>query len=293
MADKKLIYDEFGIVSADFVNIDLANNNRYFLNPYNIGELAHPVAKKATEVAVHFFEQVRQELLRGNVKRAEELFCDKLSEPKEICLGYSKRGIVGKGIHELARYVIKQIYYVDSYLINEIQHIEDIKLYVDDIGNDRVSDIYANVVRKVLIDYTEEQCKLHGIPLITKQSKDYWDMATSSWVKTNCQHFIWSGDNNVKMLIPKCFIGGTTYTYSKLISKVALSKMAHDELMNPNSRIIRRRKDRTEYVQKKDVREQLAKQNIALDKAFARNFAKTNIGCTEQLRIVMKRQKKR
>ena len=292
MKNRKFIYDEFGIVSADFVNIDLANDNRKFLNPYNIGRLNHPVAIKATEVAVHFFEQVRQELLRGCVARAEYLFCNRLTEPKELCFGYAEKGIVGKGIRELAQYVINQIYYIDSHLIDEIKRIEDIKIFVDNIGDDRVSDIYANVIRGVLLEYTEQQCNLHSIPLKHMQSKPYWDMATSSWITSNCPHFVWAGDGNVKLLVPKCFIGGTTYSYSKLNSKVILSEMACEELLNPNSSIIRQRKDKSQYVTKKDLRKQLNSRNIILNKEFARKFASSHKGCTEKLRGEMDKQRK-
>lgn len=293
MTNKRFIYDEYGIVSADFVNIDLANDNRKFLNPYNIGQLTHPVAIKATEVAVHFFEQVRQELLKGYIARAEYLFCNRLTEPKELCFGYSEKGIVGKGIRELAQYVIKQIYYIDNHLIDEIKRIEDIKIFVDNIGDDRVSDIYANVIRGVLLEYTEIQCAKYGIPLTLMQSKPFWDMTTSSWIRTNCPHFIWAGDGNPKLLVPQCFVGGMTYSCSKMNSKVILSEMAREELQNPDSSIIRQRKDKTLYVTKKDIRQQLGRRNINLNKEFARNFAFNHKGCTEQLRAEMDKQRKR
>lgn len=293
MANKKFIYDEFGIVSADFVNIDLANDNRMFLNPYNIGKLTHPIAIKATEVAVHFFEEVRLHLLDNNVAQAEAIFCRYLSEPKELCFGYSEKGIVGKGIRELAQYVINQIYYIDNHLIDEIKRIEDIKIFVDNIGDDRVSDIYANVIRGVLLEYTEQQCNLHGIPLKPMLSKPFWDISTASWVTTNCLHFVWAVDGNIKLLVPKCFIGGTTFTYSKMNSKVILSEMAREELLNPDSSIIRQRRDKTQYVTKKDIRQQLSRRNIILNKEFARNFAISHKGCTEKLRAEMDKQKKK
>lgn len=293
MASKRFIYDEFGIVSADFVNIDLANDNRKFLNPYNIGRLTHPVAIKATEVAVHFFEEVRLHLLNNDVAKAEAIFCKYLSEPKELCFGYAEKGIVGKGISELAQYVIHQIYYIDNHLIDEIKRIEDIKIFVDNIGDDRVSDIYANVIRGVLLEYTEEQCNLHGIPMKLMQSKPFWDINTSTWVKTICPHLVWAGDGNVKLLVPKCFIGGTTFTYSKLNSKVILSEMAREELLNPDSSIIRQRKDKSQYVTKKDIRKQLSRRNITLNKEFARSFAYSHKGCTEQLRAEMDKPRKK
>lgn len=293
MSNKKLIYDEFGIVSADFVNIDLANDNELFLNPYNIGRLDHPVAQKATEVAVHFFEQVRQELLAGRVARAKALFCNRLTEPKELCFGYAQKGIDGKGIRDLAEYIIDEIYYENSHLINEIKSIEDIKLYIDNIGNDRVSDIYANVIRGVLLEYTKMQCKEHHIPLTFKASNEFWDTTSSSWISTYGLEFVWEGDGRVKLFVPKCFIKGAAYTCSKLTGKVILSEMAREELQNQNSPLIRKRKDDSLYVTKKDIRKQLKIRHISLNKEFAREYAKTHQGCTERLRTEMDKPKKK
>ncbi|MCM1296443.1 MAG: hypothetical protein NC311_12970 [Muribaculaceae bacterium] len=174
-----------------------------------------------------------------------------------------------------------------------IKRIEDIKIFVDNIGDDRVSDIYANVIRGVLLEYTEMQCTKYGIPLTLMQSKPFWDMTTSSWVRINCPHFIWIGDGNAKLLVPQCFVGGMTYSCSKMNSKVILSEMAREELQNPDSSIIRQRKDRTLYVTKKDIRQQLGRRNITLNKEFARNFAFNHKGCTEQLRAEMGKQRKR
>ncbi len=284
MAQKKFIYDEFGIISADFFNIDLANDNRHFLNPYNIGLINHPVAIESTRVAVHFFESVRQELLAGNVERAESLFCRYLTEPRETCLGYATNGVYGKGINELAQYIINQIYYEDNHLINEIKRIEDIKLYIDNVADDRVSDIYTNVIRGVLLRYTEEQCDLHGIPLVLQKSKAYWNPSTASWEYTVCRHFVWHKDNNVKLLVPKCFIGGVSYTLSKLINKVILSDLTELEVRDTNSSIRKLHKDNTPYVTKKDMRLKLRQNQIALDKAYARKYSKENFGCSLRLR---------
>lgn len=94
-----------------------------------------------------------------------------MTEPRETCLGYATNGVYGKGINELAQYIINQIYYEDNHLINEIKRIEDIKLYIDNVADDRVSDIYTNVIRGVLLRYTEEQCDLHGIPLVLQKAR--------------------------------------------------------------------------------------------------------------------------
>ena len=291
MVNNIFIYDEFGIVSAEFVNIDLANDNKYFLNPYNIGRLGHQVAIKATKVAVHFFEQVRQALLCDYYMQAKRLFCNRLTEPKELCFGYAEKGTVGKGINELAEYILNQIYYIDKHLINEIKRIEDIKLFIDNIGDDRVSDIYANIIRGVLLEYTEEQCLKHGIPLTNRQSKPYWDMNSSSWVSIERPHFVWAGDGYDKLLVPKCFMGGETYSFSKLSSNVILPDLQEEELKNPDSLLVRHRKDNTPYVTKKDILQQFNKRDAKLNKSFARRYSLEHSGCVERLRAEIGKRK--
>ncbi|MDE6434651.1 MAG: hypothetical protein K2L07_10550 [Lachnospiraceae bacterium] len=287
MAIQKFVYDEFGIVSADFVNIDLANDNRMFLNPYNIELLNDPFAIKATDTAVDFFECVRKELLAGNIRQAESIFCKYLTEPEETCLGYSEKGIKGRGIRELAKYVIDNIYYQNNHLINEIKRIEDINLYIDQIADDRVSDIYTNVIRGVLLEYTEQQCNLHGIPLKLMPSKPFWDISTSSWIRKDYPQFIWHGDKNAKLLIPKQFVKGTSYSCVKLSYKVILPELIEEELQVSDSSLKRYRKDGTVYIAKKDMRKKLELNGSILDKRFAREFAKYHQGCTDKLRAEM------
>ena len=95
-------------------------------------------------------------------ERYPALFCNYISEPKETCLGYSKYGIDGRGIKDLAHYILDTIYEDNAILCKAIRRIEDIKLFIPNISDDRVSDLYTNVIRKVLIDYTQEQCLLHN-----------------------------------------------------------------------------------------------------------------------------------
>ena len=96
------IYDELGVLSADFFNVDLTNDNCRFLNPYEIERVNSYVAKRATEVAINFFETIRQAITSGELGRAHNLFCGYLTEPKETCLGYSEYGVAGRGIGEFA-----------------------------------------------------------------------------------------------------------------------------------------------------------------------------------------------
>lgn len=47
-------YDVFNVTNSDFYNVDFANDNRAFLNPYAIELLDNPVAKKQQELQLTF-----------------------------------------------------------------------------------------------------------------------------------------------------------------------------------------------------------------------------------------------
>lgn len=282
-------YDELKVPhDADFLNVDFSNDNPYFLNPYHIETLKHPLARIATQIAIDWFESTRLRIIDKDFVGAREIFCKYLSEPKETCLGYSSSGICGKGIRDMAEYILYTIYQDKSLLYKVIRRIEDVKLFVKHVGDDRVSDIYTNVIRKVLINYTKEQCDYYGIPTVCAPSKMYWDIESHNWKSSYEQHLIWSKDRQTKLLIPKCFVNGGAYNNSRLNRFIIVPALIDNELKNnPHSPLIRHRKDGTSYITKKSMTATLTAQNIVLDKDYARQFAIDNPNCIINLKNIL------
>ena len=288
----RFVYDEFNIQNADFYNIDLTRDNKAFLNPYEIEFLDHPIAKKATAVAIDFFETVRQHLLNNDFETAQKLFCQYLSEPRETCLGLSSSGVCGKGIRDMASYVLKEIYDNDT-LKHTIRRIEDIKLFVPNISNDRVSDIYTNVIRKVLLEYTKEQCRLYGQTLITKETAMYWNNETHNWEKQKeFEQFFWS-DGLPKLLVPKCFITRDTYNNLRFNRYELIPEFISQELQKNDSAIVKELKDGTKKVTKKDMMAELSRRQIPLDKYAARKYAASHPDCLTHFRNALLEQRNR
>lgn len=288
----RFVYDEFNIKNADFYNIDLTRDNKAFLNPYEIEFLDHPIAKKATAVAIDFFETVRQHLLNNDFETAQKLFCQYLSEPRETCLGLSSSGVCGKGIRDMASYVLKEIYDNDT-LKHTIRRIEDIKLFVPNISNDRVSDIYTNVIRKVLLDYTKEQCRLYRQTLIIKETAMYWNDETHKWEKQKeFEQFYWS-DGFPKLLVPKCFITRDTYNNMRFNRYELIPEFISQELQKNDSAIVKELKDGTKKVTKKDMLAELSRRQIHLDKYAAREYAAMHPDCLAHFRHVLLEQRNR
>ena len=271
----RFVYDVFGIDTADFYNIDLANDNRKFIDPYYLATLSHPEAVKANNCIVNFFETVRESLASGDYDNARETFCNNLTEPKETCLGMSYSGVYGKGLKELAEYALKTIY-DDETLSKTIRHIEDIKLFVPNIGDDRVSDICTNVIREILIDYTYEQCQLYGQPTrkLNNKSYKYWDDSQRLWATGNKEQYVWSDDGLPKLLVPKCFLTNSRYNTTSFFSLSVLPNLIDKELARGESSLIQTRKDGSRYITKKSMRKELQRNIGTLDKINALNFVK-------------------
>ncbi len=87
-------------------------------------------------------------------------------EVEEICLGYTNKSTGGSGSgvgfsQSIASALIKSI----KYGIKEINHFEEIGILEKGIGPDRISDICANIIKEDLIQYTQDLCSKHGVPL--------------------------------------------------------------------------------------------------------------------------------
>lgn len=89
------------------------------------------------------------------------------SECREVGLGLSRKR---KGLRigtSKADEILSLFETVPEYGKYGFVHFEEIQLYVDGIGKDRVSDICCNFIKSFLIDFTIQQSEEMGIPIET------------------------------------------------------------------------------------------------------------------------------
>lgn len=87
------------------------------------------------------------------------------SECDEVGLGTSatKKGTrIGRAKAEEVLSLFERIPY---YRDHGFRHFEEIQLFVDGIGKDRISDIACNFIKSFLIDYTAQECQALGVEL--------------------------------------------------------------------------------------------------------------------------------
>jgi hypothetical protein len=144
------------------------------------------------------------ELVRTDNKQAAQKLFD-FPEVAEIGLGYARNGKKGSGVGTfLSQLIIETL--SDSPALQErgVKHIEEMQLVSVGIGPDRISDIAANLLKKYLIEYTQKQCKLWNISLVSGVPLSHvFDFDTFDWYDDYFDLPISPFDNSPILLVPR------------------------------------------------------------------------------------------
>jgi hypothetical protein len=166
---------------VDFVMPDVDVDRRLGIDPFLLYRSSRIDFRQAHEQLLRFFNFVFNQIKEGNLSEAERLLL--CPEPREVGLGYSRRGTRGSGIGpELAREIAYTFNNSPSLLARGVRHIEELQLICPGIGPDRISDAAANILKLFLVRYTQEQCQSWNIPV----SKDvplchFFDFDAFDW----------------------------------------------------------------------------------------------------------------
>jgi hypothetical protein len=123
------------------------------------------------------------EAIRQNRPELADAIFD-FPEVSAIGLGYTKSGKRGSGLGTYLRdLIIGTIQASPGLQERGVLHVEEMQLLAAQIGPDRISDISANILKNHLIEYTQRQAQMWGIPLRTGVPMPHvYDEATQSWV---------------------------------------------------------------------------------------------------------------
>ena len=251
----------------DFVDIDPSVDTPLFLDPYYISKCDFPFAIDAHATLRSYFEFLLA-LLRGKkVRQAEELF-SYLGENNDVCLGMSRGKPNGHGMGpEDTAAIFKELLTSRAVRTGIMEDIEDFRIFVPNVDKDKVSDMTANIIRRHLIEYTKEQCELHGIPLTPSvPSGMYWDAQNRMWDNQYTERLVVEG--KPILLVPKRIVSFTDkYTPSQYKQHFVLNFLQHENLQLHTS-LVRKYKSGEEYVTKKSIRE---KEGV-MDKEYLARF---------------------
>ena len=129
----------------------------------------------------HFNAGVRA-VSSGRLDIADEIF--NFPEVAAIGLGYTKTGKRGSGLGGYLRDLIIETLKASPGLQERgVLHVEEMQLLASGIGPDRISDITANILKGYLVEYTQRQAEIWGVPLRRGVPLPHiYDETTQSWV---------------------------------------------------------------------------------------------------------------
>ena len=106
-------------------------------------------------------------------------FCE--GNMKNINLGYSDNKKVAKGTGLVLSEEIKNL--ISTIGVKKLRQLRDLEkalLFIGGIGDDRISDITANMIATHLLSFTEQTCKRYKLPT-KKFFIEIWDIKSHGW----------------------------------------------------------------------------------------------------------------
>lgn len=172
-----------------FLNVAVHQDNLLFLDPTAIRNSPDPLAQRAHRNLTGFFSEVlRCRLSPSPADQAKGLDLLKhLHEPNQTRLGMSARGAAGHGLGVgLGAQLWHELDINPACRAAALTRVEDLRLFVDGVGNDLVSDLTTRIVFDVLVDFTAQMMVRFPSLAVgaTTQNVPLWDPTSSSWRPT-------------------------------------------------------------------------------------------------------------
>jgi len=166
----------------DFVDITPAGDTPLFIDPFAISLKEDQWSFACHQHITHFF-QTALDYIRADKESEARALLNGMSEPNETCLGVSDgtpagRGVSGKQALDLYANIARS----QAAKTGLLEELAECDLFVEGIGPDKISDITTNIIRRLLIEYTQAQCNLHGIELKgIYPTGRFWDIEDRCW----------------------------------------------------------------------------------------------------------------
>ncbi len=105
-------------------------------------------------------------------------------EPPEFCLGVSKDSVLGRGsAKKLKEGMLQGAAVAIKNGIENLKHFEEIALFGEQIGADRIGDITCNILKSDFITYTQQICSEFDVPMKTFPVVNAnWDPDKMRWL---------------------------------------------------------------------------------------------------------------
>jgi hypothetical protein len=166
---------------VDFVITSLTIDLPLCIDPFLLYKSKDASLRSLHQNLLSLFNQGIQFFREGKRRDLDKLI--DFPEVNEIGFGYSEGRIQGSGLGvQLNRLLADTLAASEPLQERGLRHVEELQLVSTGVGPDRVSDIAGNVLKAFLIEYTQKQAMLWGIPLTSAMPiAHYFDFDDWEW----------------------------------------------------------------------------------------------------------------
>jgi hypothetical protein len=237
----------------DFVDINVDGDTPLYVDPFALSIRKDDWSMRCTQHIVSFFQSALTAIHNDDRDTADRIL-NHLSEPNETRLGKSRgmpqgRGVSGKQQLELQEALADS----EAAKTGVLSEIAECDLFIEGIGPDKISDITTNIIRGLLIEYTQAQCALHGIATQEVPAGNVWDSELDTWTAKYAHLPVWR--ESKILLVPKASVRFRLSLDSQEYYNHFMLNFLKAEHLRAGSSLVRVfKKSKQPYVTKKDLK---------------------------------------
>jgi hypothetical protein len=242
-----------GQPGLDFVDTHSERDILLFLDPYAIS-LRDDAWSNLCLDHINSFFQTAIDLIHAGDEHAAKAVLSNLKEPKETGLGYGTKPRRGRGVSGgKALDLYASLSRSRAAKTGLLQDLAEFDLFIDGIGPDGLSDITTNIVKRALIEYTQRECTLWGIPMRDGVAVPrVWNSDRAQWTSEHCRLPVLDGAP--LLLVPKFSVRRQmTLTSQEFYSDFVLDYLEQEEIRRGSALVHTIKSSGRKKVLKKDL----------------------------------------
>lgn len=196
MQELRIYFSDFFDVSRQTMkdygafDVSLINDLPMFIDPFLLFNSEKPEYQALHDDMIRYLKFLRDKSIGSTLDMGSMHAWYIFKEIKQNWLGFSLSGNRGRGLgpdfakslHRNFNATFKAFGEED---IPESPHFEKLTLFDEGVGKDNVSDFTTNLIKKFLLEYTQEFARQHIKPSLTKDfavGRAYFNYQTETWV---------------------------------------------------------------------------------------------------------------
>lgn len=251
----------------DFVDVDTERDKALYIDPVPLSRGSDSWSRECNAAITSYFQAIVDAIREDRGYEGLRLL-EGLHEPNETSLGLSQGKPSGRGIGDIqARQLYERIRQSRAAQTGILTELSDCELFVPRIGEDKISDITTNVIRRQLIQFTQAQCELHNIAMEENVPTGFlWNQGTSRWDNQYTRLPVIEGRKI--LLVPKSVVRwNLAFSHDQFRDHFVLSYLQDEHLAN-NTALVETLKNGRRRVTKESL-----KAEYRIDKEFLARFA--------------------